>query len=71
MLSLPPSACMYVGDAERDIQAGIAAGMPTVVARYGYILDHERPDAWLASAQIDSPLQLLSWLPEPVRATAA
>jgi 2-phosphoglycolate phosphatase len=64
MLALPPSACVYVGDAERDIQAGIAAGMPTLVARYGYIQEHERPEQWQASGHLDSPLQLLSWLPE-------
>ena len=63
LLSVPASACVYVGDAERDIQAGNAAGMPTLVALYGYILEHEQPDLWKANGQLDSPLQLLSWLP--------
>ncbi|MEO8133485.1 MAG: HAD-IA family hydrolase [Betaproteobacteria bacterium] len=67
MLALPPSACVYVGDAERDIQAGNAAGMATLVARYGYIQEHEQPDLWQASGLLDSPLQLLSWLPDQVR----
>src|SRR3546814_10547509 len=31
-----PSQCMYVGDDQRDIIAGKAAGMATVVAAYGY-----------------------------------
>ena len=31
------SQCIYVGDDERDIRAGKAAGMPTVAARYGYL----------------------------------
>jgi N-acetyl-D-muramate 6-phosphate phosphatase len=35
-LGLPPFQCLYVGDDERDIAAGRAAGMPTVAARYGY-----------------------------------
>jgi phosphoglycolate phosphatase len=32
-----------LGDAERDVTAGIAAGMRTIVARYGYIEAHEAP----------------------------
>lgn len=36
-LQLLPSQCIYVGDDERDIRAGKAAGMPTVAARYGYL----------------------------------
>lgn len=46
--------CLYVGDAERDIQAGRAAGMKTVAARYGYLLAHEDPNTWGADWQIDS-----------------
>lgn len=54
-----PAACLYVGDAERDIQAARAAGMRTVVARYGYIDEHDRPETWGAEAMIDAPLDLL------------
>jgi 2-phosphoglycolate phosphatase len=32
-----PDECVYVGDARRDIEAGINAGMRTFVAMYGYI----------------------------------
>lgn len=31
-----PEQCLYVGDDERDIIAGKAAGMPTIAAAYGY-----------------------------------
>lgn len=31
-----PSACLYIGDDARDIQAGKAAGMATLAAAYGY-----------------------------------
>lgn len=31
-----PAHCIYVGDDERDIVAGKAAGMATIVAAYGY-----------------------------------
>ena len=35
-LGIDPTACVYVGDDERDIVAGHAAGMKTVAATYGY-----------------------------------
>ena len=57
-----PQSCIYVGDAERDIQAGQAAGMRTIVARYGYIDAYERPDAWGASSIIAEPRELLEQL---------
>jgi len=54
------SEAIYIGDAERDIQAGMAAGMPTVVALYGYLDIHDKPDSWGATYQISKPQQLLS-----------
>ena len=36
-LGRDPVRCIYVGDDERDILAGRAAGMPTVAATYGYL----------------------------------
>ena len=62
MLGISAIDCVYVGDAERDVQAGIAAGMPTVVARYGYIAASEQPDMWPADGHVASPLELLPWL---------
>lgn len=38
--------CFYVGDAERDIQAGNAAGMKTVIALYGYLDERDIPANW-------------------------
>lgn len=64
VLALPPSACLYVGDAERDVAAGNAAGMATLVARYGYIRRDEKPEQWRAHGHIESPLELLLWLPQ-------
>src|SRR3546814_9592452 len=46
-----PSQCMYIGDDERDIQAGKAAGMDTNAAAYGYCGQTER------SAETKSELQ--------------
>jgi N-acetyl-D-muramate 6-phosphate phosphatase len=57
-----PAECIYVGDAERDIQAGHAAGMQTVVALYGYLDEHDRPETWGAETMIDAPLDLLAWI---------
>jgi len=56
------AGCLYVGDALRDIQAGRAAGMTTIVANYGYIGPGEDPAEWGAHGAIDTPQQLLSWL---------
>ena len=54
--------CLYVGDAERDIEAGRRAGMRTLIARYGYIENHENPDLWQANGDIDRPTELITWL---------
>ncbi|RAJ98848.1 HAD family hydrolase [Aliidiomarina maris] len=58
-LGLEPNECWYVGDAERDIQAGRAAGMLTVLAHYGYVSEQDTPALWQADTEIQYPLQLL------------
>ncbi|MEQ1601595.1 MAG: HAD-IA family hydrolase [Methylophilaceae bacterium] len=57
---IAPVDCIYVGDAERDIQAGIAAGMRTVVALYGYIGSEDEPQAWGADWMVAQPLEVLA-----------
>jgi 2-phosphoglycolate phosphatase len=37
---------IYVGDAERDIEAGQGAGMATIAAGYGYITADDDPREW-------------------------
>jgi phosphoglycolate phosphatase len=61
-LALPPASCLYVGDAERDVQSARAAGMPVLVARYGYLGPDDDPDSWQPDAHIDTPLQIIDWL---------
>jgi phosphoglycolate phosphatase len=61
-LGLACSECLYIGDAERDVLAARAAGMPVLLARYGYLGPDDDPDSWQADAQIHSPLQTLAWL---------
>jgi phosphoglycolate phosphatase len=63
-LGVPPARCVYVGDAERDVTAGLAAGMRTIIARYGYIDAREDPESWPADGTIEGPSALLAWLPE-------
>ncbi|MGB0865320.1 MAG: phosphoglycolate phosphatase [Granulosicoccaceae bacterium] len=43
---LTPDSCVYVGDAERDVHAGVAAGMRTVVMAWGYYPAHQDPRQW-------------------------
>ena len=57
-----PQNCVYVGDAERDIQAGKAAGMQTVVALFGYIDVTDKPVEWGADSMIKAPDDLLNLL---------
>jgi phosphoglycolate phosphatase len=62
-LGVAPARCLYVGDAERDVMAGLAAGMQTIVARYGYIEAREQPESWQAHGHIGHPRDLIAWLP--------
>ena len=62
-LKVPASRCIYVGDDLRDIVAGNAAGMPTIVAEYGYMGNGGSSDSWPATGRIANPLALLDWLP--------
>ncbi len=58
-LALPAGECVYVGDDRRDIDAARAAGMPSVVALWGYRLDDDDPVAWQGDVMIDAPQRLL------------
>lgn len=62
-LGVVPERCVYVGDDERDVVAGLAAGMKTVAASYGYLGKKAEIQAWGAHAEINSPLALLQLLP--------
>ena len=64
-MGVAPGECVYVGDAERDMQAAQAAGMYAVVAGYGYLGDDDKADAWFSHGWLDTPLELLDWLDKP------
>ena len=68
LVGVEPARCVYVGDAERDIQAGRAAGMTTVVAAYGYISANEDPLLWQPHGVVAAPDELLSWMEHRVPA---
>jgi phosphoglycolate phosphatase len=53
---------VYVGDAQRDVEAARAAGMRAVVALYGYLGEDEMPTSWKADHTIQHPSDLLTWL---------
>ena len=57
-LELAPEACAYVGDDRRDVEAGRAAGMLTIVAAWGYLGAGDAPDAWGADHLISRPDEL-------------
>jgi N-acetyl-D-muramate 6-phosphate phosphatase len=61
-IGVKPESCIYVGDAARDIEAGRAAGMKTVVALFGYIDSSDKPEEWMADYMIKHPEELLEIL---------
>ena len=60
-LQLAPEQCWYVGDDLRDIQAGKAAGMPTIAAGWGYCGMSE-PTNWDADFIAGSPREIIELL---------
>ena len=61
-LGVLPASCVYVGDDERDVQAGRAAGMRTVAVAWGYVGLGDPIAAWNADAVIERPNELLQLL---------
>jgi phosphoglycolate phosphatase len=68
-LDIAPSACWYVGDDLRDIEAGRAAGMRTVACAWGYCGSIE-PSTWGADFLCATPLELLGLLRSMARTPA-
>ena len=46
IIGVEPETSIYIGDAERDIEAGQRAGMATIAAAYGYITEDDDPREW-------------------------
>jgi len=64
-LDVSPERCVYVGDDERAVVAGLAAGMKTVAATYGYLGQKSDASQWGAHATINSALELLQLISRP------
>lgn len=56
--------CLYIGDAERDMQAANNAGMTTVLAKWGYIAQTDQPQTWPVNYTIDYAGQILEIIEE-------
>lgn len=61
-IGIAPQHCLYVGDAERDMQAGKNAGMQTVLADWGYIANTDTPEHWQFDHRIAQAHDLLALL---------
>lgn len=57
-IGIAPAECVYVGDDRRDVDAGRAAAMPTIVAAWGYLGVGAPVSEWGADALIAHPSEL-------------
>lgn len=57
-----PGTSVYIGDAQRDIEAGRRAEMQTLAALFGYISSDETPLDWQADGHIETAHDILPWL---------
>lgn len=59
VIGIDAGGCIYVGDDERDVISGRAAGMKTVVAGWGYLGDGKPPSDWGADGIAAAPQDIL------------
>jgi N-acetyl-D-muramate 6-phosphate phosphatase len=64
LIKAEPTSTVYIGDAQRDIEAGRRAGTKTLVALYGYIEKDEDPNSWNADAMVSSAHEINGILSE-------
>lgn len=62
IIKITPQETIYIGDCERDIEAGRRAGMRTLIAKYGYIALEDTPETWQADGMLNHPEEILEWL---------
>lgn len=62
LMQREPSDCVYIGDSLVDVQAAKAAGMPSLIALYGYIPATEDPFAWQADGYVREATDIIEWL---------
>ena len=61
-MALQPGEVLFVGDDERDIAAGRAAGCRTAAVTWGYIHPEDHPSHWGADVIVNHPGELRSVL---------
>jgi phosphoglycolate phosphatase len=61
-LNVKPEDCLYVGDHQRDIDAGKNANMKTIAAAYGYVHNIDEAESWLAHWTVNTSLELTQLL---------
>ena len=62
LLGCSPETTLYIGDAQRDIQAGQNTGMYTLIAGYGYIGTDDAPESWGADGMVNEPVEIIEWI---------
>jgi len=61
-IGVVPLNCLYLGDDKRDMDAGRAAGMKSLIALFGYIDPKADLNTWQAAGAIAAPLDLITHL---------
>jgi phosphoglycolate phosphatase len=62
IMGIAPENCLYLGDDKRDMDAGRAARMKSLIALFGYIDPKADLNTWKASDTISAPLDLIAHL---------
>jgi len=62
LAGVQPHQCLYLGDDLRDMQAANAAGIPGIIAGYGYVSDDASESKWNAQGSITHPMELLRYI---------
>jgi phosphoglycolate phosphatase len=62
MMGVQPADCLFIGDALRDVQAAVGAGMRPIGVRFGYLDPRDEPENWAVEGLLDRPVDLLAWL---------
>jgi phosphoglycolate phosphatase len=62
LMGVSPERCLYIGDAQRDIQAGKAAGMHTATALWGYVPSNDDVLSWKADFNWQSPIDGFNYI---------
>jgi len=62
LIGVTPAQCLYLGDDLRDMRAANAAGMPGIIANYGYVNGDATVENWNAQGSVDKPRELIAYL---------